>query len=128
MLGVSTTITTARPEASPRTPGLPWRLSTYTWVAVALAVVGRLTFVGSMASPDEGGYLLVGSQWHAGTSVYGNYWVARPPLLIVINELAAALGGTLALRVIGIFVVVACVLLAAAICREVVGATQATLA
>jgi hypothetical protein len=127
MLDMGMTTSTVHPDAPLRAQHLPWRLSTYTGIAVALAVAGRLPFVSSMASPDEGGYLLVGSQWHAGTSIYGNYWVARPPLLIGVDGLASALGGTLALRVIGILAVLVCVLLAATIRREVVGAVDATL-
>src|SRR5690242_10175595 len=113
MLGMDTIATTAAPRVAPRRTELPGRLCRYTWAVAALAIVGRLPFLTSSTSPDEGGYLLAGSQWHAGSSVYGSYWVARPPLLIAIDELAADLGGTLALRVIGVLVVVACVLLAA---------------
>ena len=128
MLGMDTIATTAAPRVAPRRTELPGRLSRYTWAVAALAIVGRLPFLTSSTSPDEGGYLLAGSQWHAGSSVYGSYWVARPPLLIAIDELAADLGGTLALRVIGVLVVVACVLLAAGICREVTDSEHLTLA
>jgi hypothetical protein len=62
-----------------------------TWGAAVLAGLGWLPFVGAPASPDEGGYLLVASQWSRGTSLYGNYWVDRPPLLIGVHELAVAL-------------------------------------
>ena len=122
-----TTATTARRDPPLRSEGLPKRLLASGWTLAALAVVvaGRLPFVARPTSPDEGGYLLVGSQWHAGTSVYGDYWLARPPLLVGINELAAALGGTFALRAIGLLAVVSSVLLAAAISREVSRAADA---
>jgi hypothetical protein len=75
------------------------------WVVVAsatTAVVGRLPFLAHAPSPDEAGFLLVGGQWHGtGTSLYGNYWVDRPPLLITIFRLADRLGGLTALRLIG---------------------------
>lgn len=62
----------------------------------------RLPFIGHAASPDEGGFLVVGGQWHgAGSSLYGNYWVDRPPLLVTIFHLASSLGGLTALRLIG---------------------------
>lgn len=65
-------------------------------------MVLRLPFLNHAASPDEAGFLIVGSQWHAGgTSLYGNYWVDRPPLLIGIFRLASMLGGLPALRVLG---------------------------
>lgn len=70
--------------------------------AAALAVVGRLPFLWRAASPDEAGFLMVGSHWHAGgTSLYGSYWVDRPPLLIALFQLASASGGLPALRLLG---------------------------
>jgi hypothetical protein len=83
--------------------------------AAALAVLGWLPFLGSPTKPDEGGYLLVASQWGHGRSVYGNYWVDRPPLLLAVHALAAATGGVLALRLIALAGVVAAVFLAHAI-------------
>ena len=52
-------------------------------------------------SPDEAGYLIVGGQWGHGSSLYGDYWVDRPPALIAIFEAADALGGAVPLRLIG---------------------------
>lgn len=76
-----------------------------TWTvaaATSVAVVGRLPFLGHAPGPDEAGFLLVGGQWNgAGSSLYGNYWVDRPPLLITIFRLASSLGGLTALRLIG---------------------------
>lgn len=77
-----------------------------------LAVVAgatRLPFLARPLSPDEGGFLMVAAQWHPGTSLYGDYWVDRPPVLIGLFELA---GGGVGLRVLGLVVVVAGVLLA----------------
>ncbi|MFL6060260.1 MAG: hypothetical protein ACJ72E_03440 [Marmoricola sp.] len=86
-------------------------------VAAAAAVLGWLPFLGRATASDEGGYMIVGSQWGHGSSLYGSYWVDRPPLLILLHGLAAALGGTVALRVIGILGVVVAVVLAGAISR-----------
>lgn len=63
-------------------------------------------------SPDEGGFLLVAAQWHPGTSLYGDYWVDRPPLLITLFQLADLAGGAVALRLLGMLAVVVSVLLA----------------
>ena len=41
-----------------------------------------MPFLARPLSPDEGGFLLVASQWEPGTSLYGHYWVDRPPLLM----------------------------------------------
>lgn len=75
------------------------------WI-IPLAVVAtmalRLPFLLRSPSPDEAGFLMVGAGWHAGgTSLYGNYWVDRPPLLIGLFHLSSALGGLTALRLLG---------------------------
>ena len=76
-----------------------------TWTvgaSSAVAAAAHLPFLGHAASPDEAGFLMVGAQWHgAGTSLYGSYWVDRPPLLITIFQAASELGGLTALRLIG---------------------------
>src|SRR4051812_413276 len=80
-------------------------------IAVLAALV-RLPFVSQPLSPDEGGYLLVASQWSPGSSVYGSYFVDRPPLLIGLFGLAHELGGVIPLRLLGLAAVVLSVLLA----------------
>lgn len=82
-------------------------------------LLARLPFLTKPLAPDEGGYLLVASQWSHGTSLYGDYWVDRPPLLIMIFQLADFAGGQVALRVIGIVSVVVAVLVSAHIGRLV---------
>ncbi|AXT85894.1 hypothetical protein C6I20_12340 [Aeromicrobium sp. A1-2] len=76
-----------------------------TWtlaVSVAVPVLARLALIARPPRPDEGGFLLVGAQWSgAGRSLYGDYWVDRPPLLITIFRTASSLGGLTALRLIG---------------------------
>jgi hypothetical protein len=78
-----------------------------TWTSVPVlaalvVVVMRLPFLSSPAGPDEAGYLTVAGQWHAGgSSLYGNYWVDRPPLLIGLFSIAADAGGLLPLRLLG---------------------------
>ncbi len=70
--------------------------------AAAVAAAARLPFLGHAASPDEGGFLVVAAQWRgAGNSLYGNYWVDRPPLLVTIFRAASELGGLTALRLFG---------------------------
>jgi hypothetical protein len=93
-------------------------------VAAALATVaGRLVLAGRPATPDEGGFLAVASQWHVGgSSLYGNYWVDRPPLLIGIFRLADLAGGLVALRVIGALLAAATVVLLADTARRAFGA------
>ena len=89
------------------TPPTPWRRRIGTapksWV-IAMAVgvcLAWLPFAGRSLSPDEAGYLIVGGQWAEGSSLYGDFWVDRPPVLIAIFEAADALGGAVPLRLIG---------------------------
>jgi hypothetical protein len=90
-------------------------------VAVAVVLLARLLEFRSGASPDEGGFLAVGAQWHSGTSLYGNYWVDRPPGLITIFHIADMLGGLVALRVIGALCAGAAVIVLASCSRRVFG-------
>ena len=97
----------AAPASVAAAPGMLWP----GLIAVAAALV-RLPFATQPLSPDEGGYLLVASQWSPGSSVYGSYFVDRPPLLIALFGLADELGGAVPLRVLGLTAVVVSVLLA----------------
>lgn len=47
-------------------------------VVAAAAALGWTPFVAAPLSPDEGGFLMVASQWRPGGSPYGHYWVDRP--------------------------------------------------
>lgn len=91
-------------------------------IAVAVLVVLRLLEIRGGASSDEGGFLVVAGQWHVGgSSLYGDYWVDRPPLLIAVFRLAHVTGGLLSLRLLGILAAVAAVLLLASTSRRVFG-------
>jgi hypothetical protein len=93
-------------------------------LAVVVALV-RLPFLLLPLSPDEGGYLLVASQWSPGSSTYGAYFVDRPPLLMGLFGLADALGGAIPLRLLGLLAVVAAVLLAGRLGGWLTAATAA---
>lgn len=60
-----------------------------------------------------------------GGSLYGAYWVDRPPLLISLFQIAADTGGLVALRVLGCVAVVLVVLLTARAADRLAGATAA---
>jgi hypothetical protein len=89
------------------------------WVLVMAAAVclAWLPFAGRSLSPDEAGYLIVGGQWADGSSLYGDYWVDRPPALIAIFGLADALGGTVPLRLVGAVAAVLAVVLSGVLGR-----------
>jgi len=96
-------------------------------VVLGVLALGRLLEFREGGSPDEGGFLVVAHQWHAGgTSLYGNYWVDRPPLLLVIYRVADLLGGLPALRIIGMLAAVATVVLVADTARVVFGRRAAS--
>ncbi len=70
-----------------------------------LTVLLRLPYAARSLSPDEGGFLLVAGQWRPGSSLYGDYWVDRPPLLLALfwvgDLLGSELGDGLGLRLLG---------------------------
>jgi hypothetical protein len=92
-----------------------------TWPVATAAALAWTPFVAAPLSPDEGGFLLVASQWRPGGSLYGHYWVDRPPLLISIFDLADHVGGAVGLRIIGIVAVLASVFLADRLARLATG-------
>lgn len=96
------------------------------WVVAigATTVFLRLPFLTRPTGADEGGLLLIAAQWHPGTSLYGDYWVDRPPLLLDVFSLADRLGGIAALRVLGLGFVVVSVLLAGVVGRLVGGSPR----
>jgi hypothetical protein len=104
-------VSAAAPVEPPSTaPGaLPGtrRLRIHPALLIAvLAAVLRVPYLRAPMSPDEGGFLVVARHWHpGGGSLYGPYWVDRPPLLISFFRLADALGGFTALRLLGCVVV-----------------------
>ncbi len=96
-------------------------------VIAAVAVLPRIPFLASDPSLDEAGFLLVGQQWHSGgSSLYGSYWVDRPPLLITIFQVAARLGGLVPLRLIGCVATFLIVLGTAHVTRRLAGRKAAT--
>ena len=85
-------------------------------------MVARLPFLHRPLRPDEAGFLLVGQQWQpGGTSLYGSYWVDRPPLLVTIFRVASDLGGAVPLRLMGCLATVIVVLGCAYVARTVAG-------
>ena len=76
------------PAPSPGSPALRFLVP----LCVVVAVV-RVTYVLRPLRNDEGGYLLVARQWHSGGEfLYGDYFVDRPPLLLLVFRAAALTG------------------------------------
>ncbi len=110
------------PLISPTADGL--RVRRVAAIVAGVAALVWLPAIWGPTSPDEGGFMLVASQWGPGDSLYGNYWVDRPPLLLLIHGAAAELGGLAALRIIGILAVVVTVQLSAALVLRAVRSVQ----
>src|SRR6476620_7187525 len=106
------------------------------WIApaacVLLALALRAPYAGTGLGSDEGGIAFIARQWPGGHgSLYGAYWLDRPPLLVALFKVAA-LGGDLGVRALGAAAAVALVLavwrLGVAVAGEEVGRTAALLA
>ena len=80
--------------------------------AAALAGGWRLALLDRPLAPDEGGLLLLARQWAPGDSVYGDYFVDRPPGLVGLVLVADMLGGAVAVRLAAVLAVVLSVVLA----------------
>lgn len=97
-------------------------------VLLVAVVAGALRLVGLFrpVRPDEAGFTLVARAWAPDAdSVYGPYFVDRPPLLVATYGAADWLAGPLTVRVLGAVAVTALVLLAAMTARLVAGASAA---
>jgi 4-amino-4-deoxy-L-arabinose transferase-like glycosyltransferase len=71
-------------------------------LCVLVALV-RATYVARPLRNDEGGYLLIARQWHSGGEfLYGDYFVDRPPLLMLIFRIASLTDWDQAIRVLAI--------------------------
>jgi len=61
---------------------------------------------------DEAGLLIIAEQWHEGPFLYGDYFVGRGVVLLLIFTLADSLGGPVALRLLACVAAVALVVAA----------------
>lgn len=115
--------------ASPQATTRPRRLSVAgRWVAGAAVVALLLRFPGALwpLRPDEAGFTLVARAWDPQPdSLYGPYFVDRPPLIIALVKAGDALGGPIVLRVVAAFGCALAVLSAAGVARHVAGRTAA---
>ncbi len=103
----------------------PWwaRLGTtpHLLALATAAAVMRLPYLGTSLTPDEAGFSIIARQWRPGTSLYGHFWVDRPPLLLELYGLAGHLGTTVGLRLLGCLAAFAATLLVAMCARRACG-------
>lgn len=95
-------------------------------IAAAAAFLLRLPGLTRPVRADEAGFLLVARAWEPmADSVYGPYFVDRPPLLIAIFRVSDEIGGPLFIRVLGALACAALVVAAAWTARLVAGERSA---
>jgi hypothetical protein len=86
-----------------------------------LALVLRAPYLSSALGLDEGGVAFIARNWPSGHgSLYGSYWLDRPPLLVALYKLAV-LGGEAGVRVLGALAALALVTAITLLAREVAG-------
>ncbi len=94
----------------------PWTIA----VAAAAAFLLRLPGLTRPIRADEAGLALVARAWDPmPDSLYGAYFVDRPPLLIALFKVSDAIAGPLFIRLVGAAACAALVLAAAAVARLV---------
>lgn len=64
----------------------------FVLLAALVAAAAWLPFLRGPLTSDESGFLMVAQQWQPGRSLYGDYWVDRPPLLLWLFAIAGHLG------------------------------------
>jgi 4-amino-4-deoxy-L-arabinose transferase-like glycosyltransferase len=90
--------------------------------AAVLAILARLPALTRPVRADEAGFLLVARAWAPQPdSMFGPYWVDRPPLLIAVFKGIDLAGGGTVLRVVGALVCGLVVVLAARTASLVAG-------
>ncbi len=98
----------------------PMQLGRVVWFAAAAAFVARFPGMLWPLRPDEAGFLLVARSWHPEPdSLYGHYFVDRPPPIIWLMQATDAIGGAYAHRLLGALACVLLVLASAGATREI---------
>lgn len=88
--------------------------------AAAAAFLLRLPGLTRPIRADEAGFVLVARAWDPRSdSLYGPYFVDRPPPLIALFKISDAIGGPLFIRVVGAFACALLVLTAAGVARRI---------
>lgn len=91
-------------------------------LALGLAFALRIPWLGSALGNDEGGLAYIAGAWHdGGPFPYGDYFIDRPPVLLLVYRLAALTGGTATVRTIGVIAVLALVVATTLLARELGG-------
>lgn len=88
---------------------------------LGLSLLLRAPYLGTPLGIDEGGLAYIAQNWSQdGNSLYGPYWLDRPPLLLLLFRLAG-LGGDLGVRLLGVLAAGALVVAVALVARMIAG-------
>jgi Dolichyl-phosphate-mannose-protein mannosyltransferase len=103
-----------------------------TAIVLVVALLGslwlRLLYLHTPLGIDEGGVAFIARAWGTGHgSLYGAYWLDRPPLLVALYKVAV-LGGPTGIRVLGALAAVALVGTTSAVAYGIAGHRAARLA
>ena len=69
-------------------------------LCVLFTLALRVPFLTAPLLPDEAGLLIIADHWHEGRFLYGDYFVGRGIVLVLVFKLADVLGGPVALRLL----------------------------
>jgi 4-amino-4-deoxy-L-arabinose transferase-like glycosyltransferase len=119
-----------RPAIAPHDQHVGEPRRTHLVLAGALiATVGlRLLYLGFPLGIDEGGVAFIAKAWGTGHgSLYGAYWLDRPPLLVALYKLAV-LDGATGIRVLGMVAALALVAVTTVVTRAIAGERAARIA
>jgi 4-amino-4-deoxy-L-arabinose transferase-like glycosyltransferase len=110
-------------------PGAERRRTRRVLAAALVLCLGlRLLYISVPLGVDEGGVAFIAKAWGTGHgSLYGAYWLDRPPLLVALYKLGV-LGGALGIRVLAALAALALVAATAAVTRAVAGDRAARVA
>jgi 4-amino-4-deoxy-L-arabinose transferase-like glycosyltransferase len=96
------------------------RAGRMVWAAAVVAFLARFPSLLWPLRPDEAGFLMVARAWQPEPdSLYGRYWVDRPPPIIWLVQATDRVAGPYAHRLVGALACSLLVLAAAAAAREV---------
>jgi hypothetical protein len=89
--------------------------------ALLLTLATRMLSLRVPLGTDEGGVAFIAKAWGSGHgSLYGAYWLDRPPLLVALYKVAVA-GGVTGIRLLGALAALALVALTTLVTRAVAG-------
>ncbi len=101
----------------------------FVLVAVLVSTALRLPGLGATPGSDEAGFLLVARSWQpTADSLYGHYWVDRPPVLLAAYRWTDALLGDLGPRLLALLLTAALVVAVHLLATRLTGAGPARVA